>query len=157
MITSNTQGLLSNDFVTLDGRGAHGRFGFSLTNMGDIDDDGMEDFAVGAPYTDSVLNSTRSYGSVFIFYGRGNLSAIEATRAEVRQHCMQASKQLTRFSSLSPSLLLLHVLLLLSLSLASSLLSPPPGESFRHCQPGFWAQSSANIWLLSFKWSGCGQ
>ena len=75
------QGILSNNFVALNGRGAYGRFGFSLVNLGDIDDDGLEDFAVGAPYTDA--DSSPSYGSVFIFYGRKNLNTIDTSRIEV--------------------------------------------------------------------------
>lgn len=75
------QGILSNNSVTLSGRGARGRFGFSLVNLGDIDDDNLEDFAVGAPYTDA--DSSPSYGSVFIFCGRKDLNNIETSRIEV--------------------------------------------------------------------------
>ncbi|KAL4222473.1 Integrin alpha [Mactra antiquata] len=39
----------------------HARFGFSLTNAGDLNRDGFEDFAVGAPY--------EGQGAVYIFHG----------------------------------------------------------------------------------------
>ncbi|XP_075739670.1 integrin alpha-PS2-like [Rhipicephalus microplus] len=48
----------------LDGDQTKGRFGMSLCSLGDIDRDGYQDFAVGAPYA-----GTDSRGAVYIFLG----------------------------------------------------------------------------------------
>lgn len=45
---------------------ARARFGSSVVNIGDVNDDGYEDFAVGAPYQE--LEDGNS-GKVFIYYG----------------------------------------------------------------------------------------
>ena len=42
-----------------------GRFGFTISNLGSIDGDEMDDFAVGAPGLDNS-------GSVFIYHGEQN-------------------------------------------------------------------------------------
>uniref|UniRef100_A0A224Z2I5 Integrin alpha 8 n=1 Tax=Rhipicephalus zambeziensis TaxID=60191 RepID=A0A224Z2I5_9ACAR len=48
----------------LDGDQTKGRFGMSLCSLGDLDRDGYQDFAVGAPYA-----GTDSRGAVYIFLG----------------------------------------------------------------------------------------
>ncbi|XP_076285234.1 integrin subunit alpha inflated isoform X2 [Lasioglossum baleicum] len=48
-----------------DGESNRGRFGLSLTSLGDIDRDGYGDFAVGAPY--GGLHDSR--GAVYIYHG----------------------------------------------------------------------------------------
>ena len=40
------------------------RFGFSVANIGDIHNDGLQDFAVGAP-----MAGKNDAGAVFIFHG----------------------------------------------------------------------------------------
>ena len=40
------------------------RFGFAISNLGDVDKDGKEDFAVGAPYEDD------GSGAIFVYYGK---------------------------------------------------------------------------------------
>ena len=40
------------------------RFGFSVANIGDIHNDGLQDFAVGAP-----MGGNNGAGAVFIFHG----------------------------------------------------------------------------------------
>ena len=40
------------------------RFGFSVANIGDIHNDGLQDFAVGAP-----MGGNDGAGAVFIFHG----------------------------------------------------------------------------------------
>nr|XP_013809300.1 PREDICTED: integrin alpha-E [Apteryx mantelli mantelli] len=44
------------------------RFGFTVASIGDINRDGYEDIAVGAPLEDQLSNSS-SFGSVYIFNG----------------------------------------------------------------------------------------
>ncbi|GAB0198010.1 integrin alpha-E [Grus japonensis] len=44
------------------------RFGFTVASIGDINGDGYEDIAVGAPLEDQLLNSS-SFGSIYIFNG----------------------------------------------------------------------------------------
>ncbi|XP_040079364.1 integrin alpha-PS2 [Ixodes scapularis] len=48
----------------LDGDQAKGRFGMALCSLGDLDHDGYQDFAVGAPYA-----GARSRGEVSVFLG----------------------------------------------------------------------------------------
>ena len=40
------------------------RFGFVISNLGDMDNDGKEDFAVGAP-----MGGKNEAGAVFVFHG----------------------------------------------------------------------------------------
>ncbi|XP_013784420.2 integrin alpha-PS2-like [Limulus polyphemus] len=51
----------------LDGVYAKGRFGMALSSLGDIDRDGYQDFAVGAPYA-----GEKERGIVYIFHGSRN-------------------------------------------------------------------------------------
>ncbi|XP_074969739.1 integrin alpha-E [Phalacrocorax aristotelis] len=44
------------------------RFGFTVASIGDINGDGYEDVAVGAPLEDRISNSS-SFGSIYIFNG----------------------------------------------------------------------------------------
>lgn len=48
------------------------RFGSAIINLGDINFDGNEDFAVGAPYDDNGV------GTVFVFYGGRETSNVPA-------------------------------------------------------------------------------
>lgn len=48
-------------FVKLTGNKEESRFGFALTSLGDINKDGYNDFAVGAPYEDD--------GAVYVYLG----------------------------------------------------------------------------------------
>ncbi|KAG0700605.1 Integrin alpha-PS2 [Chionoecetes opilio] len=50
--------------VTLTGEVSQGRFGLSLTTLGDINKDGVQDMAVGAPY-----GGPDGSGAVFIYHG----------------------------------------------------------------------------------------
>lgn len=50
--------------TTRDGLNSRGRFGLSLTSLGDINLDGYGDFAVGAPY-----DGPQGRGAVYIFHG----------------------------------------------------------------------------------------
>ncbi|KAM6373229.1 LOW QUALITY PROTEIN: integrin alpha-E [Pluvialis apricaria] len=47
---------------------AFARFGFTVASIGDINRDGYEDIAVGAPLGDQLSNSS-SFGSIYIFNG----------------------------------------------------------------------------------------
>ncbi|CAG7733710.1 unnamed protein product [Allacma fusca] len=55
-----------NPAKTFCGMDAGGRFGTSIGKLGDLNQDGYNDFAVGAPYDEDG-------GSVYIFYGSENL------------------------------------------------------------------------------------
>ncbi|XP_045133260.1 integrin alpha-PS2-like isoform X4 [Portunus trituberculatus] len=50
--------------VTFTGEVSQGRFGLSLTSLGDINQDGIQDMAVGAPY-----GGPDGSGAVFIYHG----------------------------------------------------------------------------------------
>jgi hypothetical protein len=52
---------------TLDGLAAGDNFGWSVANVGDVDGDAIDDFAVGAPF--SGVNGTES-GQVLVYSGR---------------------------------------------------------------------------------------
>jgi len=50
-------------FVILNGEGAFGAFGYSVSGAGDINGDGFTDAIVGAPYTDGDI------GRAYVFFG----------------------------------------------------------------------------------------
>ena len=58
---NSKHGLQSNRYIKLEGTAPESQFGLSLARLGDINKDGFEDFAVGAPYED--------LGVVYIFLG----------------------------------------------------------------------------------------
>lgn len=51
----------------MNGVTSRGRFGLSLASLGDMNLDGYDDFAVGAPY-----DGPSGKGAVYIFYGAQN-------------------------------------------------------------------------------------
>lgn len=55
--------------IDLTGLSNGARFGLSLANLGDIDNDKYMDFAVGAPY-----DGVNSQGAVYIFRGSENFN-----------------------------------------------------------------------------------
>lgn len=58
----NETGNLTFEVVqTLTGRTKLGRFGYAATSLGDLNDDGLEDIAISAPYEGS--------GTIYIYYG----------------------------------------------------------------------------------------
>ena len=71
----------------LEGIDPGGRFGSALTSLGDIDRDGYDDLAVGAPYAASESAYTagwlgsEAHGSVVIF--RGGPRGIDKTPAQI--------------------------------------------------------------------------
>ncbi|MDH4163941.1 MAG: FG-GAP-like repeat-containing protein [Nitrospirota bacterium] len=58
--------------VRIDGAGLFSRFGASVTALGDVDNDGKPDFAVGAPMTDVTTSSGQNIlsGKVYLFKGK---------------------------------------------------------------------------------------
>ncbi|XP_064401213.1 integrin alpha-IIb-like [Halichondria panicea] len=76
-IVRNLQGTLSGDDLVVESPlsfvgGARARFGTSVAFLGDIDRDGYNDFAVGAPYY--MNEGVSDTGAVFIYYGRANMT-----------------------------------------------------------------------------------
>lgn len=57
------------------------RFGFTVASIGDINGDGYEDIAVGAPLEDQLSNSS-SFGSIYIF--NGDKDKIKSSFSQVR-------------------------------------------------------------------------
>lgn len=57
------------------------RFGFTVASIGDINGDGYEDIAVGAPLEDQLSNSS-SFGSIYIF--NGDRDKIKSSFSQVR-------------------------------------------------------------------------
>ncbi|MBK8165416.1 MAG: FG-GAP repeat protein [bacterium] len=55
-------------------------FGWALARIGDVNDDGADDFAVGAPLAD---NTGLDAGRVYVFYGENLVGGTAATRAAV--------------------------------------------------------------------------
>ena len=51
--------------------GPNARYGSALTNLGDLDQDGFEDFAVGAPFEDEGA------GVVRLYFGRPNIERLQ--------------------------------------------------------------------------------
>ena len=49
------------------------QFGFSVARIGDVNDDGEPDWAVGAPYSDE---GGTNKGKVYVFYGDANPASI---------------------------------------------------------------------------------
>lgn len=57
------------------------RFGFTVASIGDINGDGYEDIAVGAPLEDQLSDSS-SFGSIYIF--NGDKDKIKSSFSQVR-------------------------------------------------------------------------
>ena len=57
--------------MSIFGKKIGARFGSALAALGDLDEDGFEDIAVGSPYEDEGV------GAVRIYYGKRKLSAIQ--------------------------------------------------------------------------------
>ncbi|XP_074888940.1 LOW QUALITY PROTEIN: integrin alpha-E [Buteo buteo] len=54
--------------LNVQGTSPFARFGFTVASIGDINGDGYEDIAVGAPLEDQLSNSS-AFGSIYIFNG----------------------------------------------------------------------------------------
>jgi integrin alpha 7 len=77
----NDRGFRSNHpYVRLTGP-KESRFGIALSSAGDLNKDGFEDLAVGAPYADEETGP-RGFGAVYIFLGSKDGLITEA--AQVR-------------------------------------------------------------------------
>ncbi|XP_066302451.1 integrin alpha-5-like isoform X1 [Branchiostoma lanceolatum] len=71
--------------TVLMGKSAKGRFGTALAALGDINQDGFNDIAVGAPYEGLEAGST-NWGVVYIYHGSAN-----GIRAEKPAQVLRAS------------------------------------------------------------------
>ncbi|XP_059094879.1 integrin alpha-PS1-like isoform X2 [Tigriopus californicus] len=60
---SKGRALHSDYYVKILGKQVESQFGLALTNLGDLNHDGFEDFAVGSPYEDD------GKGAVYVFFG----------------------------------------------------------------------------------------
>jgi hypothetical protein len=63
--------------VTITGEASGDRFGFSVSNAGDIGGDGIDDIVVGAPYWDS--GAAADVGHVYVFAGSASLASTLGT------------------------------------------------------------------------------
>jgi len=57
------------DGFEIDGSGVHYSVGFAVSSAGDINGDGLDDVAVGAPYAGSRGDGFRSQGFAFVVFG----------------------------------------------------------------------------------------
>ncbi|XP_077975850.1 integrin alpha-V-like [Styela clava] len=94
-------GLLTLTFsepVIIEGKVGRARFGHVISAIGDVNQDGYDDVAVGAPYTINDVNSKsiQSDGSVFIFNGGPEGMVIPASQ-EIKG--MKLDESLTAFGS----------------------------------------------------------
>ncbi|XP_066900872.1 integrin alpha-PS2 isoform X2 [Halyomorpha halys] len=76
IIYQGNQVVRFNKFHVKDGRNTKGRFGLSVASLGDINNDGYGDFAVGAPY-----DGPEERGAVYIFHGSSN--GVRETHSQV--------------------------------------------------------------------------
>ncbi|CAH1396137.1 unnamed protein product [Nezara viridula] len=76
IIYQGNQVVRFNKFHVKDGKNTKGRFGLSLASLGDINNDGYGDFAVGAPY-----DGPEERGAVYIFHGSAN--GVRETHSQV--------------------------------------------------------------------------
>jgi hypothetical protein len=63
--------------LSLFGSEKAARFGHSVANLGDLDKDGLEDFAVGSPFED------QGRGTIRIYYGKRIIENIQGTKLKV--------------------------------------------------------------------------
>ncbi len=59
------------------------QFGFNVTALGDINGDGYEDVAVGAPYNDSADGTRADCGAVYVFFGYSDLDLFHGNGLDV--------------------------------------------------------------------------
>ncbi len=59
------------------------QFGFNVTALGDINGDGYDDFAVGAPYNNSANGGRTDSGAVYIFFGYQNMDIFHEKNIDV--------------------------------------------------------------------------
>lgn len=86
----NGQGFSSQPDWEKIGTQRHEHFGHSLANLGDINRDGCDDFAVGAPYYDPDPSDSISYGRIQVYLGNKDLAIREPFWEEVG-HAKQRS------------------------------------------------------------------
>jgi integrin alpha 8 len=80
-------------FDTLEGKTSKGRFGLSVAFLGDINLDGLGDFAVGAPY-----DGPNGRGAVYIFHGRStSYSSNKAATQIIYAEDVSGFQQLSTF------------------------------------------------------------
>uniref|UniRef100_A0A8B9NI32 Integrin subunit alpha E n=1 Tax=Accipiter nisus TaxID=211598 RepID=A0A8B9NI32_9AVES len=68
--------------LNVQGTSPFARFGFTVASIGDINGDGYEDIAVGAPLEDQLSNSS-AFGSIYIF--NGDKDKIKSSYSQVRR------------------------------------------------------------------------
>ena len=64
--------------IWIYGDGNYDWLGSSLVGLGDLDDDGFDDFAVGSTGWDGPSNGTGQGGGVFIFYGSADVASSDS-------------------------------------------------------------------------------
>jgi hypothetical protein len=67
--------------INLTGAAIGDQFGYSVSDAGDINNDGFDDVIIGAPYNDSLMGNINDAGAVYVFYGNKtipNKSALES-------------------------------------------------------------------------------
>ena len=64
--------------IWIYGDGNYDWLGASLVGLGDLDDDGYDDFAVGSTGWDGPSNATGQGGGVFIFYGSEDVASSDS-------------------------------------------------------------------------------
>jgi hypothetical protein len=71
-----------NPDVVFSGGNSGDRFGYSVSEAGNINNDGYDDVIVGAPYNDTADGSKADTGAIYIFYGNITMSDKTASEAD---------------------------------------------------------------------------
>ena len=75
-VTADLDLFLQNDnVVSITGGSRYDRFGYSVSNAGDVNNDGFKDIVIGAPWAQATPSSFFSSGTSYIIFGSNSLES----------------------------------------------------------------------------------